>query len=50
MKKHFILFLFCSIFITISAQNIKRPESYNYNRGVEAVQNEKTEESLGVSE
>lgn len=46
MKKHFILFLFCSIFITISAQNIKRPESYNYNRGVEAVQNEKTEEAL----
>lgn len=27
-------------------QNVKRPESYNYQRGVEAVQNEKIEEAL----
>ena len=28
------------------AQNIKRPDSYNYQRGVEAMQNGNTEESL----
>jgi len=31
---------------SLLAQNIKRPEGYNYLRGVEAVQNEKVEEAL----
>ena len=31
---------------SISAQNIKRPDSYNYNRGVEAIQNNNAEEAL----
>lgn len=37
-----------SLLIGISAfaQNVKRPESYNYQRGVEAVQNEKVDEAL----
>lgn len=32
--------------VSVMAQNIKRPESYNYLRGVEAVQKENTEEAL----
>ena len=28
------------------AQNIKRPDSYNYSRGVEAIQNNNVEEAL----
>ena len=31
---------------TLSAQNIKRPDTYNYNRGVEAIQNENYQEAL----
>lgn len=30
----------------VSAQNIKRPDTYNYNRGVEAIQNNNAEEAL----
>lgn len=30
----------------VNGQNIKRPESYNYLRGVEAIQNKKSEEAL----
>lgn len=30
----------------IFAQNVKRPDSYNYNRGVEAIQNNNAEEAL----
>ena len=37
----FLIFSFCAF-----AQNEKRPESYNYNRGVEAIQNNNTEEGL----
>ena len=36
--------LFCGL--ASMAQNIKRPDSYNYQRGVEAMQNGNTEESL----
>lgn len=45
MKHFFILamLLYCPIAF---AQNIKRPNSYNYNRGVEAIQNNNTEEAL----
>lgn len=30
----------------VSAQSIKRPDTYNYNRGVEAIQNNNAEEAL----
>ena len=45
--KRFLLTLFYlhSVIITF-AQNIKRPESYNYQRGIEAVQQEKMGEAL----
>ncbi len=39
-----LCFVFC--FITINAQDIKRPDSYNYTRGVEAIQNENYNEAL----
>ena len=39
-----LCFVFC--FITIKAQDIKRPDSYNYSRGVEAIQNENYNEAL----
>ena len=38
-----LLFL-CSI--QIGAQKVKRPDSYNYTRGVEAIQNNNVEEAL----
>ena len=41
-----VLGLFICFVINISAQDIKRPESYNYTRGVEAVQNNNIEEAL----
>ena len=46
MKKKILTLLFCCICTVNFAQDIKRPESYNYTRGVEAVQNDKTEEAL----
>ncbi len=46
MKK--IITLICLAFCvtTIKAQDIKRPDSYNYTRGVEAIQNENYDEAL----
>ena len=43
-----IIITLASLLIGISAlaQNVKRPENYNYQRGVEAVQNEKVDEAL----
>ena len=38
--------LFTGIGQMIAQSNIKRPESYNYLRGVEAIQNENTQEAL----
>ena len=46
MKKVFFLLICLSLCEFLMAQNIKRPESYNYQRGVEAVQNEKVDEAL----
>lgn len=47
MRKVFFIFLIvCLCGNTIIAQDIKRPDSYNYVRGVEALQNEKYEEAL----
>ena len=43
MKKY-LLFVLTFVGLNLMAQN--RPESYNYQRGLEAVQNEKTEEAL----
>ena len=40
-----LLGLFALINI-VSAQNIKRPDTYNYNRGVEAIQNNNAEEAI----
>lgn len=40
----FTLMVFCSM--TLLADNIKRPDSYNYTRGVEAIQNNNLEEAL----
>ena len=47
MKFHILIALCCLLCSTMAySQNFKRPESYNYQRGVEAVQNEKVEEAL----
>lgn len=42
--KQFLLIILTFVGINLMAQN--RPETYNYKRGVEAVQNEKSEEAL----
>lgn len=44
--KRIIAFCLLSCGLATMAQNIKRPDSYNYQRGVEAVQNENTEEAI----
>lgn len=45
MRKYLIVaMLFCCSIAF--AQNVKRPDTYNYNRGVEAIQNNNTEEAL----
>ena len=45
MKRFLILaMLFCCSIAF--AQNVKRPDTYNYNRGVEAIQNNNAEEAL----
>lgn len=41
-----ILIVLLGFFCNVVAQEIKRPESYNYTRGVEAVQNNNVEEAL----
>jgi clan AA aspartic protease (TIGR02281 family) len=47
MKRFILLLLPLILGVQITfGQNIKRPDSYNYNRGVEAIQNNNTEEAL----
>lgn len=47
MRKIFIIVFGIIGFVNvIFAQNIKRPDSYNYNRGVEAIQNNNVEEAI----
>jgi tetratricopeptide (TPR) repeat protein len=47
MKQKLLILIFGLTSVSnIIAQNIKRPENYNYQRGVEAIQNEKPEEAL----
>jgi clan AA aspartic protease (TIGR02281 family) len=47
IKRFFILalLLFCLVGI-LNAQKVKRPDTYNYNRGLEAVENDEDEEAL----
>lgn len=47
MNKIWLLVLLTLVcFVAIQAQNIKRPESYNYQRGLEAMQEEKFDEAI----
>ena len=47
MRKIIVLLLgFLSLSDAIFAQNVKRPDTYNYNRGLEAIQNNNTAEAL----
>lgn len=39
-------FLLFASLTTVTAQKFKRPDSYNYKRGIEAVQNKNSEEAL----
>lgn len=41
-----IIMLFVSFTIGFAQNSIKRPDSYNYSRGVEAIQKNNTEEAL----
>lgn len=45
-KRFLSIACFMLIGTMIYAQNVKRPESYNYQRGVEAIQNENPQEAL----
>lgn len=47
MKKIFLLAINLFLFVfCLHAQNIKRPETYNYQRGLEAMQEEKNDEAI----
>ena len=47
MKKSLvILIVLFGLTLYVKAQDVKRPNSYNYTRGVEAVQNNNAEEAL----
>ena len=46
MRAKIILSLMILCSISVWAQKVKRPDSYNYTRGVEAIQNNNVEEAL----
>lgn len=46
MKRNLLIITLVLSVQFIFAQNIKRPDTYNYNRGVEAIQNNNAEEAL----
>jgi len=46
MKKYMIIILGVTLCLVSYAQNVKRPESYNYQRGLEAMQEEKNDEAI----
>ena len=46
MKRYLVIIAGLMMYLTSYAQNIKRPESYNYQRGLEALQEEKQQEAL----
>ena len=46
MKRYLVFIAVCMLYLTSYTQNIKRPESYNYQRGREAMQEQKYEEAI----
>ena len=42
----FVVMMLLVCFNSLEAQNVKRPESYNYQRGLEAMQEEKFDEAI----
>ena len=46
MKRNLLIIALVLSVQFIFAQNIKRPDTYNYNRGVEAIQNNNAEEAI----
>lgn len=46
MKRYLIIIIGVALCLVSYAQNVKRPESYNYQRGLEAMQEEKMQEAL----
>jgi len=46
MKQIFFIVMLMISFSQVDAQNVKRPESYNYQRGLEAMQEEKFDEAI----
>ena len=46
MKRLINTLLFATLIFCANAQNIKRPDSYNYNRGIESLQNDNIEEGI----
>ena len=42
----FVVMMLFACFNSLEAQNVKRPESYNYQRGLEAMQEEKFDEAI----
>lgn len=42
----FVFIVLVACLVNLQAQNVKRPESYNYQRGLEAMQEEKIEEAI----
>ena len=46
MRAKIILSLMILCSTSVWAQKVKRPDSYNYTRGVEAIQNNNVEEAL----
>lgn len=42
----FVFIVLVACLVNLQAQNVKRPESYNYQRGLEAMQKEKIEEAI----
>ena len=46
MNRMFLSLLAMGITMSVFAQNIKRPNSYNYQRGIEAIQDEKMGDAL----
>ena len=46
MKRLINTLIFTTLIFCAHAQNIKRPDTYNYNRGIESLQNNNVEEGL----
>lgn len=46
MKRNVLTLIVCCIAACVFGQNVKRPDSYNYSRGVEAIRNKNLDEAL----